>query len=240
VVGYLDSGQWSACFGISYRDLLLADSLGAQRIVRPNGRELRAITGSGGIPQSRNKVARQFLDETDGEWLLFIDTDMGFEADLVERLVTAACPVERPIMGALCFAALRRRQTPPDPCHAERFVIQPTLYQWVELEDEAGFRPITDYARDAVVQVGATGAAAVLIHHTALEAMRARSGDDWFDQLTHPTALKGGPRTFSEDMSFCVRAAAIGLPIHVDTSTKTTHEKGFIYLDESTYDEQRS
>jgi hypothetical protein len=28
--------------------------------------------------------------------------------------------------------------------------------------------------------------------------------------------------------------------VHVDTATKTTHEKGFIYLDEETYDAQEA
>lgn len=238
VVGYLDPGQWSACFGLSYRDMLLADAFGGQRIIRPNGRELRAVTGSGGIPASRNKVARQFLDTTDGEWLLFIDSDMGFAPDLADRLVEAADAVERPVMGALCFSGARCKPTDDNPLHAERFQIRPTVYQWVELDDESGFTPIKDYPRDAVVEVGATGAAALLIHWEVLAALRARHGDAWFDPITHPTALKGGPRTFSEDMSFCIRCAAIGTPIHVDTSVKTTHEKGFLYLDEGSYDAQ--
>lgn len=240
VVGYLDAGQWSACFGLSYRDMLLRDALGGNRIIREGGRELRSVTGSGGIPQSRNKVAREFLDQTDGEWLLFLDTDMGFAPDLADRLVSSACPEERPIMGALCFAGLRRKPEPPNETHAERFLIQPTLYQWVELEDEMGFRPINDYPRDSIVEVGATGAATLLIHWETLASMRDQFGSAWFDPITHPTALKGGPRTFSEDMSFCIRAASVGLPIHVDTSIKTTHEKGMVYLDESTYDTQQA
>lgn len=238
VVGYLDAGQWSACFGLSYRDMLLADALGANRIIRPGGKELRSVTGSGGIPQSRNKVAAEFLDTTDGEYLLFIDTDMGFGADLADRLVRTASEGDLPIVGALCFAGLRKRVEGDNPTHAERFLIQPTLYQWVELEDEKGFSPVADYPRDSVVEVGATGAAALLIRHDALAAIRARYGPAWFDPITHPDAYKGGPRTFSEDMSFCIRAASVGLSVHVDTSVKTTHEKGMVYLDESTYDAQ--
>lgn len=240
IVGYLDGGQWSACFGLSYRDMLLADALGSNRIIREGGRELRSVTGTGGIPQSRNKVAREFLDSTDGEWLLFIDTDMGFAPDLAERLVSSADPVERPIMGALCFAGLRKRQDSPSETHAERFLIQPTLYRWVELDDEMGFRPINDYPRDSVVEVGATGAATLLIHHEVLATMRARYGAAWFDPITHPTALKGGPRTFSEDMSFCIRVASLGIPLHVDTGVRTTHEKGMVYLDETTFDAQQT
>jgi len=54
--------------------------------------------------------------------------------------------------------------------------------------------------------------------------------------ITDPTGGGNGtPRMFSEDLSFCIRASAVGLPIGVDTSIKTTHYKGGIYLDETTF-----
>jgi hypothetical protein len=244
VAGFLDSGTWSACFGLSYRDLVLHDALVSGRIVREGGRELRAVTGAGGIPSSRNKVAREFLDMTDGEWLWFIDTDMGFQRDTVDRLVASAEAIAAPVMGGLCFAGLRRKPPSTETLYAERFLIQPTCYEWVEVRDdsgaldEAGFRPIVDYKRDAVIEVAATGAACLLIHRSVLANLRAEIGDTWFDPVAIPGAYKGKPRTFSEDMSFCIRVKALGAPIYVDTSVKTTHEKGFIYLDESTFDAQ--
>lgn len=235
VVGYLDPGTWSAVFGLSYRDLLLSDMAGPQRIVREDGRELRAVTGSGGIPGSRNQVARDFLDTTNGEWLFMVDSDMGFAADIVEQLVDAADPIERPVMGGLCFALKRVGRS---ELGAERFRIQPTLYELVERDDEVGFAPVLNYPRDTVLRVGGTGAACLLIHRSALAAVRAHYGEAWFDPLTHPTGDHGKPRTFSEDLSFCVRLAACGMPLHVHTGAHTTHDKGGIFLDEETYARQ--
>jgi len=245
VAGFLDSGTWSACFGLSYRDLLLRDAMGSGRIVRESGRELRAVTGAGGIPSSRNKVCRDFLDNTDGEWLWFIDTDMGFAPDTVDWLVESAVAHNVGIMGALCFAGLRRRPPEGHTLYAERFLVQPTVYEWVEVRDESGeidevgFRPIVDYKRDSVIEVAATGAACVLIHRGVLAAIREAVGPTWFDPLAIPNGYKGQRRTFSEDMSFCLRAKQLGYPIMVDTAVKTTHEKGFIYLDEETFDAQQ-
>lgn len=237
VMGFLDGGSWSACFGLSYRDLCLYDVTHSERVIRPNGRELRAVTGTGGIPQSRNKVAHQFLTETDGEWLLFVDTDMGFSADTADRLVESASPEERPVVGGLCFAGIRTERT---KYYAERYMIQPTIYQWVTLPDEVGFAPMHDYARNSMVEASATGAACLLIHFTALERVRAQYGETWFDPITHPTGNKGGkPRTFSEDMSFCIRLAGVDIPVYVNTAVKTTHEKGQVYLDEETYEFSR-
>jgi len=233
VVGYLDGGTWSACFGLSYRDLLLADMAGPQRIVREGGAELRAVTGSGGIPTSRNKVARDFLDSTNGEWLFMVDSDMGFAPDTVEHLVATADPVERPVMGGLCFAL---KKSGDGDFNAVRYRIQPTLFEYLDLGDEVGFRPVVDYPRDQVVACAGTGAACVLIHRSALKAVREQYGDVWYDPITHPTGDKGKPRTFSEDLSFCVRLAGAGVPLHVNTAVKTTHDKHGVFLDETTFD----
>jgi len=155
VVGYLDNGMWSACFGLSYRDLILFDAMTSKRIVRAGGKELRAITGSGHLPDSRNDVSRWFLDETDGEWLFFVDTDMGFPRDAVEMLVQSADPVERPVVGALCFAA---RRGPMISTYQDMYTVHPTMYAKRTDGDGVGFRPHEMYPIDALVPVDGTGA----------------------------------------------------------------------------------
>jgi hypothetical protein len=138
VAGFLDPGHWSACFGLSYRDLFVHDLANEQRLFRAGRPELRALTGAGGISSSRNKVARDFLDNTAGEWLWFVDSDMGFAPDTLNRLVESADPAARPVMGGLCFAGLRDRREKP-PLYAERILIQPTVYEYVEPDGEVGF-----------------------------------------------------------------------------------------------------
>jgi hypothetical protein len=229
IVGYLDDGHWSAVFGLSYRDMLMRDMVGPQRIVRENGKELRQLCGTGGISEGRNEVARQFLDNTDGEWLFFIDTDLGFLPDTVDRLIASADEHQRPVMGGLCFAGKRQGRS---ELGGERFAIIPTVYAFVELEDEMGFAPVPDYGRDQVIPVSATGAACLLVHRRVLNKVRAKYGDAWFDPVIHPSALRGGRRVFSEDLSFCVRVQGVEETVHVDTSVKTCHEKGGVYLDE--------
>lgn len=232
VAGMLDNGQWAACFGLSYRDLSIYDTLGPKRIVRPGGSELRKVTGAGGISAGRNEVARRFLDSTDGEWLWMVDTDMGFAPDTVERLIESAETAGAPVMGALCFCL---RGNGHGDLYAERYQLQPTLYDFVTTDTEVGFRAIGAYPIDAITQVAGTGAACVLIHRSALERIAEKHGPIWYDLITHPTGDRGKPRTFSEDLSFCIRLASVGMPIFVDTSVKTTHDKGGIFLDDEMY-----
>jgi hypothetical protein len=237
VPAFLDAGTWSAVFGLAWHELMLHDSLSAQRMVRPNGTYLRKVAGTGGIPEGRNECVRNFLDHTDGEWLFFIDTDMGFDSDTVERLVESATTAGANVMGGLCFAL---RKMSGASFKGIRHGIIPTVYQWVELENESGFVPIAGYGRDQVIEVGATGAACILINRRVLTQIRESKGDCWFDPITHPTANPGGtPRTFSEDLSFCIRVAAVGERVMVDTRIKTTHDKHALFLDEDLFLEQQ-
>lgn len=235
VPAFLDAGEWSACFGESFLHLMLADLVGEGRCFRA-GSYLREMAGTGGIPDGRNTVVQAFLERTEGEWLWSVDTDMGFASDTVERLLASADPVERPVVGALCFAHRRMGRT---PLRGERYGIVPTVYQWVQTDREAGFAPMPSWDYGKVIPVGATGAACLLIHRAALVAVQERYGPEWFQPITHPTANpRGLPRTFSEDLSFCLRLAGCGIPVHVDTGVHTTHHKGEVFLDLEAYQAQ--
>lgn len=229
----LDCGQWAACFGLSWADMLLYDQAGPQRMIRPDGQYVRKLAGTMGVAAGRNEIARYFLT-TDAEWLFMIDSDMGFAPDTVERLMSSAIANDVQVIGGLCFAQKVDTDLAQGPYNAARYRIQPTLYKYVEVEGtgERGFQAITRYRRDAFQTVAATGAACLLVHREALEAI----GAEPFMPITDPLGGGNGTsRTFSEDLSFCVRAQSAGLDIGVDTSVKTTHYKGGIYLDEVSF-----
>lgn len=233
-VGYLHPGHWSACFGKSIIDLFMHDLCGPGRIMSHPFGEIGKEAGSGGIVAGRNQIARVVVDESESEWLFMVDSDMGFTGDTVDRLIASADPVERPIMGGLCFA---QKSAGRGELYARRYRCTPTVYTLAESEDDAGFLPMLDYPRDTVVRCDATGAACVLIHRTALETIRSKYGDTWFDPIRKPKSPVAA--SYGEDMSFCLRALACDLPVHVDTGVKTTHDKGGVFFDEETFDLQQ-
>lgn len=229
----LDGGTWAACFGLSWTDMLLFDQAGQQRIIRPGGQFIRKMAGTMGVAAGRNEIARHFLT-TDAEWLFMVDSDMGFAPDTPLRLMARANNMECKIMGALCFAQKVDPDLAAGSFSAVRYRIEPTIYRYAEVEStgERGFTTVNRYQRDAVQMVSATGAACMLVHRDAFIEV----GTDPFMPITDPHGGGNGTsRTFSEDLSFCVRAAAADLEIGVDTSVKTTHYKGGVYLDETTY-----
>lgn len=168
-----------------------------------------------------------------------IDTDMGFAADTVDRLVEAAeSKRECSVVGGLAFA-LKRKPPTGDLLYGEHFNIVPTVYDYFNTDDEQGFLPRANYERNKMLEVSGTGAACLLVRFDALEEVRRKYGDTWFDPITIPHGDHGKPRTFGEDLSFSMRLIACGIPLYVHTGIKTTHEKGGIFLDEATYDRFR-
>jgi hypothetical protein len=236
VVAWLDPGTVSACFMLSVTEMYLYDAVTNKRIIRKGVGQMRSLCGTGGLPDARNETVRRFLDETDGEWLFSVDSDMGFAPDTVDRLVES-CDNQRRVMGALTFQLMK---TDPGPFSSQRFIIAPVLKHYVEHDDEVGFTVVHLYPPNSVLPVSGTGAACLLIHRDVLKKVRDRYGDEWFSEITHPTGKGGKPRRFSEDLSFCVRLAACGIPLHVNTGVKTTHDKGGIFLDEDAYARQQT
>lgn len=173
---------------------------------------------SGMIAWGRNGIVKAFLSG-EADWLFMVDSDMGFEADTVDRLLQSADQNERPIVGGLAFGQLAIKDS-KGPLGDLRYRVIPTIYRYVS-GTPPKTTPVEDYPRDAIVECDATGAACLLIHRRVLEAMRDKfpAPMRWFDNMV----LDG--RYFGEDITFCLRAKSLGFPIYVDTSVKTSHRK---------------
>lgn len=186
-----------------------------------------ACSGPHGLVEGRNLAVQHFLDETPHEWLFWIDTDMGFEVDALDRLFMAADVDSRPVVGGLCFAL---KQIGSDGFSGHRVAPLPTLFGIVKDKDgKVGFVTRTRYKPNTVMQVAGTGSAFILIHRSVLEEIRRKHGDEWYELVSYEDR-----RTISEDLSFCWRVADAGFPIFVHTGVKTTHHKE-IYLGEADY-----
>jgi hypothetical protein len=136
------------------------------------------------------------------------DTDMSFPAGTIDRLIAAG----KPVVGGLCWSLAGGEKLP-------------TIYELAEADGEQpfAFRRYSAWPEDTVMRVSATGAACLLIHRDALVTVEKTSRDraaPWFrETAVGPMALMG------EDMTFCLRCAAAGIPVHVHTGVKTGHMK---------------
>lgn len=225
-VAYLHPHTVSHSWHESMMRLVGYDAANDGRIVSTGG-PFMIRCDSGGLVESRNLAVRRWLDETPHEWLWFIDTDMGFLPDTIDRLVAAADPATRPVVGGLCFGL---RETSYDGYGGRHVRPVPTLFRPARTpEGHVGFTTRWDYPANSLVQVAGTGAACLLIHRSAAEKIRAEHGDTWFDQVRYQDG-----RPVSEDLSFCYRLAQAGIPVFVHTGVKTTHHKQ-VWVSEDDY-----
>lgn len=174
--------------------------------------------GPGALVACRNDAVTTWLDETAADWLWLVDSDMGFGDDVVSRLVAAADPVLRPVVGALCYGLAPSVADGMGGWHVDVF---PTLYDW-RLDDsgDEGYVGRREFPPDQLVPVDATGAACLLLHRDVAAKLRADCGEHWFDPLPSPNG-----QTLSEDLSLCRRLNLARVPIHVHTGIRTSHHK---------------
>lgn len=214
-VGYVHDIEVAYSWHASYVDLIGWDITHDQNVVR--GGWIGVRYGTGGITAARNQVVRQFLENNRADWLWWIDTDMGFAPDTVDRLLAAANPDEAPIVGGLCFV---NREVGLDGMGGFRTAITPTIYYWGELDGRQGFQAVNGIPENQLLRCDGTGSACILIHRSVFERISLDRGE-WYDPLKNPTT--GMP--LGEDLSFCIRAGAAGVPVHVHTGVLTTHLK---------------
>lgn len=232
VIAHLHPGDVSTSFSESLEDTFQLDR---GRLLMPDGRRavMHSFTGGGQISQGRNECVKAFLDgHPTAELLIFIDSDMGWDPDAVEFLAQTMDATGLPILGGLCFGA-KALPCQPGQQRGHELDVFPTLYAWDERR--GGFDTKYDYPPDEIVEVGATGAAFLMIHRRVLETILTSEGPEWFT----PVRIDGKPKPFGEDLSFCMRARNHGFPTHVHTGVKTSHHKS-VWHTERTYRDGRA
>ncbi len=228
VLAYVNGNEVSYSWHHSMIELIGWDLAHKGRVLQ--GGYVAMRFGTDGLVEARNKAVRQFLDERLADWLFWIDTDMGFPSDVIDRLLEVADPKLAPIVGGLCFT---QRETGPDGLGGWRTRATPTIFDWLHIDEQQGFAVRWDYPTDAVVRCAGTGSACVLIHRSVFERMEKRFGDKWYDRI--PNQSMG--QLTSEDLSFCMRAGALNIPVHVHTGVRISHHKP-VWLSEHEYQVQ--
>lgn len=221
-IGYVHpTDTVGADFHSSLVKLLVKDAGGPRRV-----RCHLHLASGANITSSRNQLVRGFLDlRPKVDWLLWLDADMSFEDDLVERLLTSAHPKDRPIVGGLCFAL--------DRGEGSKQEIVPTIYTFDTSQAEPIMLRWGAYPKEKQVLVAATGCACILVHRSVFEDLEPKWPAPWH---WYQEAIVGG-EPMGEDVMFCLRAGQAGFPLYVDTRVKTGHTKPFI-LNEQLYMKQ--
>ena len=170
--------------------------------------------------RSRNVVVKTFLETTDADWLLMIDSDERLSLATWHKLIDAAHDKDRPIVSGLVFAAFFDGEDSLRPV--------PTIYR---MDPEKGLEAIDAYPIDKLIEVDATGTGCLLIHRSVLLDMQKQAtpnqGKDWAWFVEG--AIDG--TYFGEDLLFSKRLKSMGYKIFAHTGAILPHHKQF-WLDD--------
>lgn len=205
LLSYVHGGSVRAEFMAAVLDMIIRPESPVDRIY-----DLRSGPG---LTIARNVIGRAFL--TSGlEWLWMVDSDIVVSRNTLPALLDAAQVEERPIVGALAKVGLASGE------------VVPTLYEWGKETDNPDELPrmkvMNDWKPDTMNRVAATGCGCLLVHRSVFETINEKRPEDarhWFAEM------RVGDEQLGEDMSFCVRAGLVGIPVYVHTGVKVGHVK---------------
>jgi len=163
---------------------------------------------------ARNEVIKNFL-RSPAEWFMWIDTDMTFHHDSIEKLRATADKNDADMVGGLAFVYKRGINT-----------ITPNAYMWDT--DESHFTEMSDYESGRVYAIDGTGAAFILVNRRVFEAW---DSEFWYQTWReHPKT--GDP--MGHDLAFCLQSKQeYGFKLLYDTGVKTGHTKHFELTEQS-------
>ena len=169
------------------------------------------------IYDARNQLAQKAVDGN-YDRILWLDSDMQFDRDLMTRLHAALDE------GADMVSALFFKRKPP---------IAPVIYKaiWCTQEESGATMPHADlyhdYPRDQVFEIAACGFGGVMMKVELLKTVKEKFGLPF-------SPIMG----FGEDLSFCVKARETGARLVCDSRIKMGHV-GFTVFNEESYLQRR-
>ena len=153
------------------------------------------------VYDSRNLLAAKAIDD-DCDYVLWIDSDMVFNADLLEKLLEK---IEgKDFISVLAFT----RHLP----------VSPNAYVIDASKESLRYKPIKNYPKNQLFKVDAAGFGTVLTSTKILKAV--------FDKYERPFNPDMG---LGEDLTFCYRARQLGFDLWCDSSVKIGHVGRYVY-----------
>ena len=183
--------------------------------LRPVGDVRFAITQSSLIYDARNLLAKQAIQ---GEYdrTLWLDSDMLFDSDLMERL-SARMDEGHDLVTGLYFT-----RKPP---------YRPVLFKECrvnEAERKCNIVWYDQYPSDSVFPIEACGFGGVMVTVELLKRIKEAYGTPF-------SPISG----WGEDLSFCMRAQGVGADMVCDSSAKMGHT-AHVVINEETFKENQS
>jgi hypothetical protein len=199
VIGWIDGGQIMGGFAAYLAQILLHRSDRIEAVI---------AASSPYLSDNRNSLVRTFLDQTDAEWLVSLDTDICVELESFDELLNAADKDKHPIVGGMYFLPMSTG-------------IQVSASCW-DLNNPGKYEWLADFVKEVNTEgLHAIGLGYAVIHRSIFEKVAAQYPDNpkpWFQDEYRPLL----ENWVSDDINFFDKVHALDEDINVTLCTKAT------------------
>lgn len=166
-----------------------------------------------------NQIGRQrqvafdyWLDHTDFNWILWVDSDIELTNDALRLIWNEVDPTTKPVISGVYFVSKENEQSLMTP--------YPAIFSWTDNPNQIGY--VHPLPVNALVKIGAAGFGFLVMHRSVGVKMREFHGDRPFFNETGV-----GENFVSEDINFFRAMGEAGIPLYAHTGATVKHYKRF-------------
>ena len=172
------------------------------------------------IGRQRQVLFDYWADQIKTDWLLWIDSDIVVNMEVVAKLWDTADKIGKPVVSGTYFISKENEGTLAKPYPALFFDV-----------DEQTIQHVHPLPHNEVIKIDSAGFGFVLMHKSIIPKMREKFPDQsMFAELEHV-----GDKYVGEDIVFFRKMQEAGIPLHAHTGALVKHIKRFS-LDVGYYD----
>jgi hypothetical protein len=208
-IGWCDNGVVEGRFASGVINTIIEApklKINIDNTIRVNGNQ---------IARQRQSLFDYWADLSKSEWLLWVDSDIIINQDIVKMLWDVADKKTKPIVTGTYFVSNQNEQSLMEPV--------PSLY--METGDEFQTKIVHPLPDNKVIPVDLAGFGLMLMHRSIIEPVRkAAEGYSVFGEKQNP-----GAQFVSEDVAFCRYVKKAGIQLYAHTGAVVPHMKTFSF-----------
>ena len=208
-ISFIDYGDTRGSFTWSLGNALvnLKDQIDITHVLRATGPN---------IAGNRNYILKDFIQETDADWLMCIDTDIVFIPEQLEMLWNTKSE-ERQVVSGVYFIIMKQTNVSPLVLPA---IFKPQKDILEEDQDKREFwHPLPE---NQIVEIGRAGFGFLLISRKVIEQVLSLGLGNPFEE-TH----KGVNEIVGEDFAFFQQLNKLNIKSYANTGIIVNHDKYF-------------
>ena len=202
-IGWIDPGTTEGCFTESLAVFLKETKIPVEDIIRVPG---------GIVSRQRQKLLQEWYDRNLTDWILWIDSDIQFSNESVNKLWKSKNVIAYPIISGVYFVSMSTQGTMQN--------ITPAIFNSCDFDYRMKHVPIEQYP-DTLIPIDSAGFGFVLLHRSVVSKMaQVYENKFFFEESQRPE-----PYYIGEDIAFFKKVADCGIQVYAHTGAIVGHMK---------------